>query len=87
MERLAVGGMAEIFLACEKGAHGLERMVVIKRILPTLAEDESFVEMFLQEARVAAGIHHPNVVAIHELGESDGYPYMALEYVAGSTMR
>jgi len=87
VERLAVGGMAEIFLACEKAAHGLERLVVVKRILPTLAEDESFVEMFLQEARVAAGIQHPNVVAIHELGEADGLPYMTMEYVPGSTMR
>ncbi len=87
VERIAVGGMAEIFLACEKGAHGMERLVVIKRILPNLAEDASFVAMFLQEARVHARIGHPNVVRIHELGEADGLPFMAMEYVEGSTLR
>lgn len=87
VERLAVGGMAEIFLACERGAHGFERLVVIKRMLPNLAEDDAFVEMFLQEARLAAQITHPNVVQIHELGEAGGFPYMAMEYVPGSTLR
>ena len=77
VERLAVGGMAEVFLARERG--GLDREVVVKRMLPGLAEDPAFVEMFLQEARIAAGISHPNVVRILELGEADGWPFIAME--------
>ncbi len=92
VDRLAVGGMAEVFLACERGSdgldeRGLERLVVIKRILPHLAQDEQFVEMFLREARVAARIHHQNVVQIYELGASGGYPFIAMEYVPGSTLK
>jgi phosphate/phosphite/phosphonate ABC transporter binding protein len=85
VEKLAVGGMAEVFLACEK-AH-LERLVVIKRILPHLAEQHGFVEMFFQEARIAARINHPNVVQIYELGESGTLPFIAMEYVPGSTLK
>ncbi len=85
VERLAVGGMAEVFLARERG--GLDREVVVKRMLPALAEDPSFVEMFLQEARIAAGISHPNVVQILELGEADGWPFIAMEYVAGVCLK
>lgn len=87
VERLAIGGMAEVFLACERGARSLDRLVVIKRILPHLAEDEAFVDMFLQEARVAARITHPNVVGIYELGDAGGFPYIAMEYVPGSTFK
>lgn len=88
VERLAVGGMAEVFLACERGGeHSLDRLVVIKRILPHLAEKPHFVDMFLHEARIAARINHPNVVEIHELGESGGFPFIAMEYVAGSTLK
>ncbi len=87
VERLAVGGMAEIFLACERGAHDFERLVVIKKMLPHIQNDESFVKMFLQEARVCARINHPNVVRIIELGEHDELPFMAMEYVDGSTLR
>ena len=54
VERLAVGGMAEVYLACERGENALERLLVIKRILPHLAEDPHFVQMFLHEARIAA---------------------------------
>ncbi len=88
VKRLAVGGMAEVFLACERGgAMSLERLLVIKRILPHLAEDPAFVEMFLHEARVAARIQHHNVVQIIELGEAGGFPFIAMEYVAGSTLK
>ena len=88
VERLAVGGMAEVYLACERaGPHSLQRLVVIKRILPHLAEDKEFVAMFLHEAQVAAQINHPNVVQIYELGESGGYPFIAMEYVQGSTLK
>lgn len=79
--------MAELFLAREKGIAGLERMVVIKRILPHLATQASFVEMFLREARIAARLNHPNIVQIYELDEFDGSYYIAMEYIHGSTVR
>ena len=72
MERLATGGMAEIFLACERGNRGLERLVVIKKILPHLSVQQAFVDMFVQEARIVARLNHPNVVQIHDLAEEAG---------------
>jgi eukaryotic-like serine/threonine-protein kinase len=85
--RLDVGGMAEIFLALERGAHAFERLVVIKRALPHLASKRSFHEMFLQEARFVARLNHPNIVQIHELGEADGAPFIAMEHVLGASFR
>ncbi len=86
--KLAVGGMAEVFLARERGLAGLERLVVIKRILPHLADDPSFIEMFQREARIIAGVSHPNVVHILELERSeDGRYFIALEYIHGTTVR
>lgn len=87
LERLAVGGMAEVYLAVEHSATGIERLVVVKRILPHLVVHDQMVRMFLQEARLAARINHPNVVQILELGEDSGQPYIAMEYVAGITVR
>lgn len=87
LHRLATGGMAEIFLACERGVRGLERIVVVKRILPHLAIHDVFVEMFLQEARFIARLSHPNIVQIFELGEADGAYFLAMEYVPGVSLR
>src|ERR1700760_340069 len=81
--RLATGGMAEIFLARLQGAAGFEKLVCIKRILPHLARDAQFVAMFLDEARIAARISHPNVCQVFELGEIDGSYYIAMEYLEG----
>jgi phosphate/phosphite/phosphonate ABC transporter binding protein len=83
--RLAVGGMAEIFLAVSGGS--LERLVVIKRLLPQHADDPDRVEMFRREARYLAGLEHPNVVRIHELGDDGDLPYLVLEYIEGLTAR
>ena len=68
IDRLATGGMAEVFICCERGHAGLERLVVVKRILPHLAVHASFVEMFLAEARWVARMSHPNIVQVYELG-------------------
>ncbi len=87
IERLAVGGMAEVFLACQRGDQSLDRLVVLKRILPHLAQNPEFVEAFGREARITARIRHPNVVQIHELGEAGGLPFIAMEYVPGSTLK
>lgn len=91
IDRLAVGGMAEVFICIERQLAGLERLVVVKRILPHLAMHESFVEMFLAEARYVARINHPNVVQIHELGAENtaggSTPFLSMEYVAGCSLR
>ncbi len=79
--------MAELFLARERQIAGVERLVVIKRILPHLASQQSFVDMFLREARIAARLAHPNIVQVYELNEEQGSYYMAMEYVHGSTVR
>src|SRR4051812_7865173 len=81
--RLATGGMAEIFLARLQGVAGFEKLVCIKRILPHLARDKQFVAMFLDEARIAARISHPNVCQVFELGEIEGSYYIAMEYLEG----
>src|SRR5688500_12672158 len=78
--------MAEVFLACERTS-GTDRLVVVKRILPHLAQNPEFVDAFAREARIAARIHHPNVIAIHELGEAMGLPYIAMEYLPGTTLK
>ncbi|MGM0557448.1 MAG: serine/threonine-protein kinase [Myxococcota bacterium] len=84
---LATGGMAELYLARERGIGGLERLVVIKRIKSRLADDPSFVDMFLREARIVARLNHPNIVQIFELGEEHGSYFIAMEYIHGSTVR
>ncbi|HSQ63512.1 MAG TPA: serine/threonine-protein kinase [Polyangiaceae bacterium] len=83
---LASGGMATVFLARLSGVGGFQRFVAIKRLHPHLANDQEFVQMFLDEARLAARLHHPNVVPILEIGTSkDGY-YLVMEYVEGDTL-
>ena len=84
--RLAMGGMAEILLGRLRGPSGFERAVVIKRILPHLAGVQAFVDMFLDEARIAARIAHPNVVQVHELGRSEDDLYIVMEYIEGESV-
>ena len=81
--KLAVGGMAEIFLATQEGLAGFHKNLVIKRILPHFAEDKKFVEMFFDEARVAANFTNNNIVQIFDLGEADGHYFIAMEYIDG----
>jgi serine/threonine-protein kinase len=80
--QLARGGMGEVYLARQIVA-GLERKVILKSLLPQLAEEEGFVEQFLDEARVTAALNHPNIVSIFEVGAWDGVYYIALEYIEG----
>jgi len=87
LTRLATGGMAEIWLARELGAAGLERFVVTKRLLPHLARDRDVVEMFVSEARFVARLVHPNVVQIHELAKDENGYFLVMEYVAGCSVR
>ena len=87
LKRLALGGMAEIWLARQAGAQGFEKLVVIKRILPHLAENPEFVEMFLDEARLVAHLTHPNIAQIYDLGHEDGSYFIAMEHVHGENLR
>ncbi|HEX5752273.1 MAG TPA: protein kinase [Archangium sp.] len=83
VRKLAEGGMAEIFLAKRVGADGFERNVVIKRMLAHLSGMPEFVEMFRDEARLAAKLSHPNIVQIQDLGFTDGCYYICMEYLPG----
>jgi serine/threonine protein kinase len=82
-EKIATGGMAEIFNAKIFGAMGFEKSLVVKRILPQFAEDSEFLRMFITEAKLVCHLEHPNIVQVHELGEIDGQYYIAMEYVNG----
>src|SRR3954468_7585521 len=87
LERLNVGGMAEVFIAKAFGVEGFERSLAIKKILPTMAEGEEFIRMFIDEGRVGVKPHPANIVHIHELGNYDGTFFIAMEYVAGRDLR
>jgi eukaryotic-like serine/threonine-protein kinase len=87
IKRLAAGGMAQIYLARQKGPEGFEKLLVVKRILPHLAENEEFVRMFLDEARIAARLNHPNIVQIYNLGAQGDSYFIAMEYIHGEDVR
>jgi len=84
IERLAVGGMAEVFRAKIVSSHGFEKILVIKRILPHLAADPSFVTMFIDEAKLMAQLTHPKVVQLLDFGDVAGQYFIALEYIDGN---
>src|SRR5215471_6964681 len=87
LRRLATGGMAEIYLARVRGTAGFEKVVVLKRILPNVAEDPTFVQMFLDEARLAATLQHPNIADVYDVGEEGGIYFFAMEFVHGQDSR
>src|SRR3954469_812240 len=87
IDRIAVGGMAEIFLARQAGLEGFEKTIVIKRIRPHLSKQTSFVRMFLNEAKLAAQLNHPNIVQIYDLGKISESYFIAMEYIFGRDMR
>jgi eukaryotic-like serine/threonine-protein kinase len=81
----AQGGMATVWAARIQGKHGFQKLVAVKTILPHYARDQSFRTMFLDEARIASRIRHPNVAEMDDLGEEDGTLYMVLEWVDGDS--
>ncbi len=83
---LSVGGMAELFLGTMRGPGGFEKYAVIKRILPTASFNESFVKMFLDEARITAAFSHPNIVQTFDIGEDPEGLWVALEFIAGANL-
>ncbi len=83
LDRISVGGMAEVFKAKTFGVEGFEKVIAIKRILPSMGEDEDFISMFIDEAKIAGQLAHANIGQIHELGEVDGAHFIAMEYIQG----
>ncbi len=86
LDRIATGGMAEVFLARQVGIGGFERRLVIKRIRPELASDPHLGRLFIQEARIGVQLNHPNVVQVYELGRVGASLYIAMEWLRGSDL-
>jgi serine/threonine protein kinase len=87
VRKLARGGMAEIFLACTRGPSGFEKLVVLKKILPKYAGNQRFVQLFLEEAKLAASLDHPNVAQVYDIGIVDGSYFFTMEYLHGQDVR
>lgn len=87
LRRLGSGGMAEVHLARANGIEGFQKLVVLKQILPHLSRDKHFVRMFLEEARVAALLDHPNVVQVFDLGKEEGEYFFTMEFVYGENLQ
>jgi serine/threonine-protein kinase len=87
LKKIASGGMGQVFLARAAGERGFEKLLVIKRILPHLVEDEEFFTMFVDEANLTARLNHPNIAQIFDVGVADGSNYISMEYVQGDDVR
>jgi serine/threonine protein kinase len=87
VRKLARGGMAEIFLARTRGPSGFEKLVVLKKILPKYAGRQRFVQLFLDEARLAASLDHPNIAQVYDIGTVDGSYFFTMEYLHGQDVR
>jgi len=86
LDRVSVGGMAEVFKAKSYGVEGFEKIIAIKRILPTMGEDRDFIKMFIDEAKIAGQLAHANICQIFELGRIDGSHFIAMEYIWGKDL-
>jgi serine/threonine protein kinase len=82
-ERIGRGGMAEVYKGRIQGPAGFERVFVVKRILPHLSEEPTFIRMFVEEAKLSARLNHPNIVQIFELGNVEGEYFISMEYIRG----
>ena len=85
-KRIGMGGMAEIFLATTE-VHGLSKRLVLKRILPTLSNDEQLIHMLIEEARLCANLKHPNLVEVYDLDQTEDLYYITMEFVEGKDLR
>src|ERR1700759_1193490 len=83
---LGRGGMADVFLSVARGQMGFNKLAVIKRLRQALAEELAFRTMFLDEARLAARLNHPNIVHTYEVGEQGGVYFIAMEYLEGQSL-
>lgn len=86
IDKIGTGGMAEVFLAKSFGAEGLEKILVIKRILPEFSHNPRFVDMFIAEAKIAVDLNHPNIVQIYDFGKHEDTYFLAMEYVDGADL-
>lgn len=87
IERLAAGGMAEVFIAESAGIEGFKKQVAIKRVLPSLSEKKRFIAMFLDEARLSANLTHSNVAQVFDIGVGDSAYFIVMEYVDGADLK
>lgn len=87
LDRIAVGGMAELFRAKLTGAQGFEKLIAIKKILPNLSGEENLVTAFIDEAKLAALLHHENIIQIYDFGSMDDQYFIAMEYLFGKDLR
>ena len=87
LEKLATGGMAEVFLARSQAAGGITKFVAVKRILPQYAESPEFIDMFKDEAKIAVNLNHGNIVSIYDFGVQHGQFYLVMDYVEGRNLR
>jgi len=87
LEKMASGGMAEVYLAKSMGANGVTKFLAIKRILPQFSDNEEFIDMFKEEAKIAVNLNHGNVVSIYDFGVEKSQFYLVMEYVEGRNLR
>ena len=87
LDRMAVGGMAEVFRAKLIGPKGFEKKLAIKRILPEYSHDDEFVQMFVDEARISSHLHHTNIIPIFDFGQVDHQFYIAMELIEGANLK
>ncbi len=87
LDRIAYGGMAEVFRAKQFGEEGFDRIIAIKRVLPSVADNEQFVAMFRDEANITRTLQHGNIAQVYDFGKLDGSYYLAMEYVSGLDLK
>ena len=87
LDRIAVGGMAEVFRAKLTGEKGFEKLIVVKKMLPQMAEDPDMVSHFIDEAKLAALLQHENIIHVYDFGETEGSYFIAMEYLFGKDLK
>ncbi|NJK89995.1 MAG: serine/threonine protein kinase [Myxococcales bacterium] len=87
LDRINVGGMAEVFRGKQVGVEGFERLIALKRILPSVSSDPDFIDMFVDEAKIAVLLQHANIAQTYDLGKVDDQYFIAMEYVSGVDLR
>ena len=87
LDKIAVGGMAELFRAKLTGVEGFEKLIAIKKILPNLSQEENLVKSFIDEAKLAALLHHENIIQIYDFGSLDNEYFIAMEFLFGKDLR
>ena len=87
LEKIATGGMAEVWKARKRGEEGFQKIVAIKKILPHLSDNQEFIEMFVDEAKLAAQLNHSNIIHIYDLGKIQSSYFIAMEYVDGHDLK